>query len=92
MIKTESALKYNNLKKRSDILIMNRKMGNFMVVECKSYKVKLKKSHLNQIAIYNKVYNSKYIMISNGMDHFICKYNWNSESFEFIDSIPKYEN
>ena len=58
LIKTESSLKYNNLKKRSDILIFNNDMSHFMIVECKSYKLKLNKSHLNQSAIYNKIYKS----------------------------------
>ena len=34
LIKTESSLKYNNLKKRSDIIILDRAMRNFMVIEC----------------------------------------------------------
>ena len=33
LIKTESSLKYNNLKKRSDILIYNKDMSHFMIVE-----------------------------------------------------------
>ena len=32
LIKTESSLKYNNLKKRSDIIILDRAMRNFMVI------------------------------------------------------------
>ena len=38
LIKTESSLKYNMLKKRSDIIILDRAMKNFMVIECKSFK------------------------------------------------------
>lgn len=92
LIKTESSLKYNNLKKRSDILIFNNDMTHFLVVECKSYKLKLNKSHLSQSAMYNKIYKSKYVMISNGLDHIVCKYDWNNDSFEFMKSIPKYRN
>ena len=92
LIKTESSLKYNNLKKRSDILIFNNDMTHFLVVECKSYRLKLNKSHLSQSAMYNKIYKSKYVMISNGLDHIVCKYDWNNDSFEFMKSIPKYRN
>lgn len=92
LIKTESSLKYNNLKKRSDILIFNNDMTHFLVVECKSYKLKLNKSHLSQSAMYNKIYKSKYVMISNGLDHIVYKYDWNNDSFEFMKSIPKYRN
>ena len=92
LIKTESSLKYNNLNKRSDILILNRDLSNFMVVECKSYKIKLNKSHINQSAVYNKVYKSRYLMVSNGINHIVCKYDWNNNSFEFKKSIPNYQN
>ena len=92
LIKTESSLKYNNLKKRSDILIYNNDMTHYMIVECKSYKMKLNKSHLNQSAIYNKIYRSKYLMVSNGMEHIVCEYDWENKTFKFRNSIPKYSN
>ena len=92
LIKTESSLKYNNLKKRSDILIYNNDMTHYMIVECKSYKMKLNKSHLNQSAIYNKIYRSKYLMVSNGMEHIVCEYDWENETFKFRNSIPKFSN
>ena len=90
LIKTESSLKYNNIKKRSDILVFNSDMTHFMIIECKSYKLKLNKSHLNQSAIYNKIYKSRYLMVSNGMEHIVCEYDWENETFKFRDSIPKF--
>jgi len=90
LIKTESSLKYNNLKKRSDILIYNNDMTHYMIVECKSYKMKLNKSHLNQSAMYNKIYRSRYLMVSNGMKHIVCEYDWDNKSFKFKDSIPEF--
>tara|TARA_B100001250_G_scaffold170501_1_gene146857 strand:- start:1294 stop:1737 length:444 start_codon:yes stop_codon:yes gene_type:complete len=90
LIKTESSLKYNKLYKRADIIVLDRSMNNFMVIECKSYKLNLNKSNLNQAAVYNKVYRSRYLMLSNGIKHVICEYNWDDESFIFLDSIPKY--
>jgi hypothetical protein len=90
LIKTESSLKYNNLKKRSDILIYNNDMTHYMIVECKSYKMKLNKSHLNQSAMYNKIYRSRYLMVSNGMKHIVCEYDWEKETFKFRSSIPEF--
>ena len=90
LIKTESYIKYNNLKKRSDILIYNNDMTHYMIVECKSYKMKLNKSHLNQSAMYNKIYRSRYLMVSNGMEHIVCEYDWEKETFKFRSSIPEF--
>jgi|TARA_B100000902_G_C27268673_1_gene895073 hypothetical protein len=91
LIKTESSLKYNGLKKRSDIIVLDRAMKNFMVIECKSFKLKLNNSNLNQAAMYNKIYKSRYLMLSNGLQHIICKYDWSNESYIFLESIPEYK-
>jgi len=91
LIKTESSLKYNNIRKRSDIIVLDRDMKNFMVIECKSFKLKLNNSNLNQAAVYNKIYKSRYLMLSNGLQHIICEYDWVNESFSFLDSIPEYK-
>jgi len=91
LIKTESSLKYNNIRKRSDIIVLDRDMKNFMVIECKSFKLKLNNSNLNQAAVYNKIYKSRYLMLSNGLQLIICEYDWVNESFNFLDSIPEYK-
>ena len=78
------------LFRSSDILIYNNDMTHYMIVECKSYKMKLNKSHLNQSAMYNKIYRSRYLMVSNGMEHIVCEYDWEKETFKFRSSIPEF--
>ena len=56
------------------------------------YKMKLNKSHLNQSAMYNKIYRSRYLMVSNGMKHIVCEYDWEKETFKFRSSIPEFSN
>ena len=29
-------------------------------------------------------------MISNGLDHIVCEYDWANKSFKFKDSIPEF--
>ena len=88
LIKTESSIKYNNLKKRSDIIVRDRKMGFYLLVECKSYKLKINKDFFKQVSIYNKIYKSRYIMISNGMDHYVCEFFSKEKKYKFLKSIP----
>ena len=88
LIKTESSIKYNNLKKRSDIIVRDRKMGFYLLVECKSYKLKINKDFFKQVSIYNKIYKSRYIMISNGMDHYVCEFFLKEKKYKFLKSIP----
>ena len=90
LIKLESSLKYNNLSKRSDIIVYDKKMNIFLLVECKSYKISINKSALKQVSVYNKVYKSKNIMISNGINHYVCEVNLNASRYNWIDKIPNY--
>ncbi len=90
LIKLESSLKYNNLSKRSDIIVYDKKMNIFLLVECKSYKISINKSALKQVSVYNKVYKSKNIMISNGINHYVCEVNLNASRYNLVDKIPNY--
>lgn len=90
LIKVESGLKYNSLLKRSDILIYSNDGDCSMLVECKSYNVKINQSTLDQCTIYNKTINAEYIILTNGINHFCCKKNKNG-SYDFVDYIPFYK-
>ena len=93
LISIESLLKYNNLNKRSDILVKSRNgIDNYLLIECKSFKMRLNESHLSQVSVYNNVYSSKYIMITNGIDHFVISSNVKSGDINILNYIPDYED
>ena len=50
-------------------------MNVFLLVECKSFKININKNAFKQISVYNKVYKSNNIMITNGLTHYLCEYN-----------------
>ena len=58
LIKVEAKLKYNNLTKRADILVYDNNFAIKLLVECKSYKIKLNKSAFDQASVYNKIFKS----------------------------------
>ena len=91
LISSESLLKYNNINKRSDILVKSRNgIDNYLLVECKSFKMRLNESHLSQVSVYNNVYSSKYIMITNGIDHFVISISDKSGDINILNNIPGY--
>ena len=93
LISSESLLKYNNLNKRSDILVKSRNgIDNYLLIECKSFKMKLNESHLSQVSVYNNVYSSKYVMITNGIDHFVISSGDKSGDINILNNIPDYDD
>ena len=91
LISSESLLKYNNINKRSDILVKSRNgIDNYLLIECKSFKMRLNESHLSQVSVYNNVYSSKYMMITNGIDHFVISGSDKSVDINILNYIPDY--
>ena len=70
-IAVEVNLKVNSLSKRADIVYYDETLLPQLVVECKAPEVKLTSETVFQIATYNSQLNSKFLLISNGLDHFI---------------------
>lgn len=90
LIRVESGLKYNQMKKRSDILVYNRLGQPFLIVECKSFDIKINQSAVDQVSVYNKQLGAQYIMVSNGLMHFCCEFDHAAGKMNFIDSFPAF--
>ncbi|MGK7391693.1 MAG: type I restriction enzyme HsdR N-terminal domain-containing protein [Candidatus Cyclobacteriaceae bacterium M2_1C_046] len=88
LIRVEGGLSYNRLLKRSDILIHDRQGDPYLLVECKSYDVKLNQKVIEQIAAYNKILNASYLMITNGLSHYCFAYNEEKDIYEIYNEIP----
>ena len=75
LIAVETGLKYNRLKKRSDITVYDRKGKVWMIIECKSPKIKISQETFNQVAVYNMSgkTKTKYLAVTNGLKHYCCE-------------------
>ncbi|WP_185864445.1 type I restriction enzyme HsdR N-terminal domain-containing protein [Blattabacterium cuenoti] len=86
-IMVELPIKIGNLSKRLDILVLLNNQPHILV-ECKSPTVPINQKVFNQIAIYNKIIQSPYLMISNGIKNFVYKVNKIKKNYFFIKYIP----
>jgi hypothetical protein len=90
LIAIEKQLEVNKLIKRTDILIFKKNGLPNIIVECKSFKVNISQKTFDQIAIYNLKLNAKYLIVTNGLQHFYCKMNHREMKYEFLADIPTY--
>ncbi len=86
----EFALEYNGMKKRADILCFKNDGSPFLLVECKSAKIKINQDVFDQIARYNFNLRVPYLMVSNGLEHYCCKMDYENNSYTFIENAPSY--
>lgn len=91
LIAVEKQLKVNNLIKRFDVLVFNKNGLPELIVECKSQKIKIAQDSFDQIARYNLNLNAKYLVVTNGLQHYFCKLDHKNQQYKFLKEIPNYK-
>ncbi|AXT54861.1 type I restriction enzyme HsdR N-terminal domain-containing protein [Aquimarina sp. MMG015] len=91
LINVEKLIKVNDLNKRYDIIVFNPDGSIYLIIECKSHSVRITQEVFDQIARYNLVLNSEYLMITNGLDHYYCQMNYQEKCYTFLKDIPDYK-
>ncbi|NAS30827.1 restriction endonuclease subunit R [Flavobacteriaceae bacterium R38] len=90
LINVEKKITVNGLTKRFDIVVFHSSGKINMVIECKSPSVSLDQKTFDQIARYNSVLNSDFLMVTNGLQHIYCKMDYRLEKYIFLKDIPSY--
>jgi len=90
LIKLEGGLKLNQLQKRTDILIFNQFGKADVLVECKATSVKINQKVFDQIARYNMIHQVNYLVVTNGLQHYYCKMDYEQHTYSFIEELPCY--
>ncbi len=90
LIGIEKKLTINKLTKRTDILIFNTEGLPHIIVECKAPSVNITQNAFDQIASYNLKLNANYLMVTNGINHYYCKMDFENEKYIFLQNIPDY--
>ena len=86
----EHSLMVNNMKKRTDITVFGNKGQPLLIVECKADTVKISQDVFDQIARYNIALKVKYLVVTNGIEHYACKIDFENQRYEFMEEIPDY--
>jgi hypothetical protein len=90
LISVEYEIHLNSLSKRCDAVVFSRKGMPEMILEFKSPGIAIGQNSFDQIYRYNLVLQVKYLAISNGINHFVCKINFEDKSYSFLKEIPGY--
>jgi hypothetical protein len=91
LIGMEILFKLNKLKKRTDILVHDRSGKPVMIVECKTHEFDLDDNAYEQIVNYNMKYHVPYLIVTNGMHHYACKFAPDYKSWGYLNVIPLYD-
>lgn len=89
LISVEKEIKLADLKKRYDIVVFDRQMLPWMIIECKEMNVMLSEKTLDQVLRYHISIPSKYLVITNGSHCF--GFEKNEGSFIETNVFPDFE-
>lgn len=85
----EKQLKVYNQNKRTDVVVYDKDLKPWMIVECKAPTIILDQNTLYQASRYNTGLNALYLVITNGMQSFIFEHK--DEKLNQIKEFPEYK-
>jgi hypothetical protein len=89
-INVEKLIKINDLSKRYDGVVFQPNGEIFLLIECKAPEVPISQQTFDQIARYNLVLKAKYLMVTNGLNHYFCQMDFENEKYVFLKELPDF--
>ena len=90
LLANEVLVKLNGTSKRCDTVAYNRFLEPLVIVEYKAPHINITNTVFDQIARYNMVLRVEYLIVSNGLNHYCCKIDYNNRAYTFLEGIPAY--
>ena len=92
LIAVEAGVNVNNNPQRADLIVFDRSANPVLVAEFKAPEVKITQQTFDQIVRYNMQLKVKFLIVSNGLQHYCCSIDYAGNSYAFLPEIPTFEN
>ena len=90
LIANEAGIKVNSLNKRCDTIVFNHHFDPLMIIEYKEPSIAITQAVFDQIAHYNLALRVPYLIVSNGMNHYCCRMDYENMQVEYLKEVPSY--
>mgnify|MGYP003419753362 FL=1 len=90
LMNNEVSLVQNGIKRRCDTLVCDKFGAPLVIVEYKAPNIEITQKVFDQIVRYNYVFRAKYLIVSNGLNHYCCCINYDEGNYSFLKEIPSY--
>ena len=91
LMNVEVGMEIQTMRRRADIVCYESDGGVRLITECKAPEVKITQMVFEQIAQYNMYLKAKYLLVTNGLEHFVCEINAEQKTYTFLQDIPPYK-
>lgn len=90
LLSVEKQLQLNSTLKRTDVLAYSNQLFPVFLAECKAPEISLDVKTLEQVMRYNLIFQVPFLMITNGISHFIFQRTSDGSSWLQSDDFPDY--
>jgi type I restriction enzyme R protein len=92
LLANEVSLQIGEKRMRADSVLYDNQLRPRMIIEYKAPNITLTQKVFDQITVYNLLLHVDYLIVSNGMTTYICKMDYEKQTYKFLEAIPNYEN
>lgn len=89
-IRSEIGIEVNGMKRRCDILVFDADIQPWLLVECKSPKVKVSQATFEQAARYNMQLKAPFLAVTNGLATYCASLDFENSSFAYLGDFPDF--
>jgi len=90
LIAVETLVKVNENPQRADLVIFDRSANPILIAEFKAPNIKISQQSFDQIVRYNMPLRVKFLIVSNGLEHYCCSMNYIENNYSFLTEIPDF--
>lgn len=92
LLANEVSLHVGDKTLRADTILYNKQLQPVMIVEYKAPHIPITQTVFVQIVTYNMLLHVDYLVVSNGLQHYVCKMDYDGKKYLYLEELPDYSN
>ncbi len=92
LMANELQLKVGEKSLRADTVLYDNSLRPRMILEFKAPHIPITQAVFDQITAYNQLLHVDYLVVSNGMDHYCCRMDYENKTYHYLKDIPDYKD
>jgi type I site-specific restriction-modification system R (restriction) subunit len=88
LMAVEKQITLNGKLFRFDLLVYRRNGQPLLIAEFKAPGVKISQDTFDQVVRYNMTLKVERVVVSNGLQHFVCEIDYKQNSYKYLREVP----